>query len=312
MVSTTFKLNTGATIPAIGLGTWQDAKAMEDAVYNAIKHGYRHIDCATVYQTEDAVGNGIRKSGVPRDQLFITTKLWSNAHHPDDVLPACKESLERMKCDYFDLYLMHWPVAYKRGHEMQPKNSDGSPATVDIDYVDTYKAMEKLLDAGLVKAIGISNFAKHEVERVLKEANVVPAVHQLECHPWLQQKSFIDWHKSKGIHCTGYSALGNQNALYKQGSNIPPLIEDPTIKKIAEKHNKTPAQIALAWGVNNGHSVLVKSKTPSRIKENFESDFKLSDEDMKELYSIDKKRRFNDSSKEFGYDFFTDLDGKQH
>ncbi|RAL11527.1 aldo/keto reductase [Aspergillus homomorphus CBS 101889] len=309
-MATKFRLNTGAEIPAVGFGTWQDADAQENAVLEAIKAGYRHIDTARVYGTEKAVGQAIKKSGVPREELFVTTKLWNNKHHPDDVPQALQDSLNDLQLDYIDLFLMHWPVAWKRGDELFPKKND-KPVVENIDYVDTYKAMEKLLSTGKVKAIGVSNFAKVEMERLLKEASVVPAVHQLECHPWLQQPDFDECHKSKGIHITHYSPFGNQNELYSKEGTIGKLIEDPVLVDIGKKYNKSGAQVALAWGVTQGHSVLPKSKTPSRIQANLEGDFKLSDEDMQKIRRIDRKLRFNDSSESFGKNFFSDLDGKK-
>jgi diketogulonate reductase-like aldo/keto reductase len=170
---TYFKLNTGAQMPAVGFGTWQDTDAQEQAVVTALKAGYRHIDTARVYGSEAAVGKGIKKSGVPRDQIFITTKLWNNAHHPDDVERQLDASLKDLGVDYVDLYLMHWPGAFQRGEAMFPKDAEGRMLTDDTDYVDTYKAMEKCLKSGKTKAIGVSNFSKAELERLLKETDVV-------------------------------------------------------------------------------------------------------------------------------------------
>jgi diketogulonate reductase-like aldo/keto reductase len=307
---TTFKLNTGASIPALGFGTWQDADAQEGAVTEALKAGYRHIDTARVYGTEKAVGAAIRKSGIPRKELFITTKLWNNKHHPDDVASALQDSLDDLGLDYVDLYLMHWPVAWKRGTELFPKDASGQPAVERTDYLDTYNAMESLISTGKAKAIGVSNFSRAEIERLISNASVPPAVHQLEGHPWLQQRSFADWHKKNGIHVTHYSPFGNQNEIYSRGGKIGRLIEDPVLEEIGKKYKKSAAQVALAWGVSEGHSLLPKSKTPERIKVNLEGDFKLSDEDVKKIRGIDRKLRFNDSSADFGYQFFTDLDGK--
>ncbi|KAJ5212566.1 uncharacterized protein N7498_004212 [Penicillium cinerascens] len=308
-MSTRFKLNTGAEIPAIGFGTWQDADSQEAAVAEAIKAGYRHIDTARVYLTEKPVGKAIAKCGVPRKDLFITTKLWNNKHHPDDVAGGLQQSLDDLGLEYVDLFLMHWPVAWQRGEELFPKK-DNQFILEDIDIVDTYKAMEKLLKTGKTKAIGVSNFSKPEIERLVKEASVVPAVHQMECHPWLQQEEFTAWHKAKGIHVTHYSPLGNQNALYGDKGGMGKLIEEPLLAKIGEQYGKSAAQVALAWGVTQGHSVLPKSKTPSRIKTNLESDFKLSASDMESIRKINKKIRFNDSSGEFGRDFFEGCEGK--
>ncbi|EEQ33433.1 aldehyde reductase [Microsporum canis CBS 113480] len=306
---TKFKLNTGAEIPAIGFGTWQDEEAQEKAVLAALQAGYRHIDTAAIYGTEAAVGKAIKKSGVPREEIFITSKLWNNKHKPEDVEKAIDASLKNLGIDHLDLFLMHWPVAFAPGDEPFPKDGAGKMKTADIDYVDTYKAMEKLVHAGKTKAIGISNFSKAETERLLQNTTIVPAVHQLELHPWLQQPSFVAYLKAKGIHVTQYSSLGNQNETYQQDGK---LLEAPVLTAIGKKYNKTPPQVALsnlsAWGINEGHSVLVKSKTEERIKANFESDFELEAEDVQLLHEMDRKRRFNNSSEAFNYKFFSDLD----
>jgi len=200
-------------------------------------------------------------------------------------------------------------------------------ATEKIDYVDvctlldpflarqliffqTWKALEeKVLKTGKAKAIGISNFSKAELERVLKEGSIVPAAHQIELHPYLQQKEFVKFHKEKGIVLTAYSPFGNQNDFYEAGKSVPKMIEDPVLVEIGKKYGKSGAQVALAWGATSGHSVIPKSKTPSRIADNEKGIFKLTDEEMEKIATIDKKLRFNQSTKTFGYDFFTDLDG---
>ncbi|KAK2861204.1 hypothetical protein FQN49_004437 [Arthroderma sp. PD_2] len=302
---TKFKLNTGAEIPAIGFGTWQDEDAQEKAVGVALQAGYRHIDTAAIYGTEAAVGKAIKKSGVPREEIFITSKLWNNKHKPEDVEPAIDTTLKNLDTDHVDLYLMHWPLAFEPGDDPFPQDEAGNMKKADIDYVDTYKAMEKLVKAGKTKAIGISNFSKAETERLLEKTSIVPAVHQLELHPWLQQASFIAYLKTKGIHVTQYSPLGNQNETYKQDGK---MLESPVLTAVAKKYNKSAPQVALAWGINEGHSVLVKSKTESRIKTNFRSNYELRAEDLQLVHEMNKNRRFNDMSKTFGYDFFADLD----
>lgn len=175
---TYFKLNTGQKIPAIGFGTWQDADAQAKAVEIALNDGYRHIDTARVYGTEAAVGKGIKDSKVPKEEIFITTKLWNNAHHPDDVEKQLDASLKDLGVDHVDLWLMHWPSSFKRGEDLFPKGEDGKFIKGEGDYVETYKAMEKCLKKGKTKAIGISNFSKAEIERLLKETSVVS---KLQC-----------------------------------------------------------------------------------------------------------------------------------
>jgi alcohol dehydrogenase (NADP+) len=274
------------------------------------------------------VGNAIKKSGVPRNELFITTKLWNNSHHPDDVEAALDASLKDLGTDYVDLYLMHWPSPFARSNELMPKDENGKIKKGDTDYVDTYKAMEKTVKSGKAKAIGISNFSKAEVERLLKETSVVgvllprhclfsndikvPAAHQMECHPYLQQRAFTNFHKEKGIHVTQYSPFGNQNEIYDSGKDLGKLMDDPVLVEIGKKHGKSGAQVALAWGIAQGHSVIPKSKTESRIKSNLEGDFELPAEDLKEIEKIDKKIRFNDPSKNFQWNFYADLEGKKN
>jgi alcohol dehydrogenase (NADP+) len=233
-------------------------------------------------------------------------------HHPDDVEKALDASLKDLGLESVDLYLIHWPSPFARGDESFPKDSDGKTKTGDTDYVDTYKAMEKTMKSGKAKAIGVSNFSKAELERLIKETSVVPAVHQIELHPYLQQSSFTDFHKQQGIHVTHYSPFGNQNEIYDSGKNMGKLMDDPVLVEIGKKHGKTGAHVALAWGISKGHSVIPKSKTESRIKSNLEGDFKLPQEDMAKIEKIDKKLRFNDPSKNFGWNFYSDLDGKKN
>lgn len=171
--------------------------------------------------------------------------------------------------------------------------------------------MEKTLKSGKTKAIGISNFSQAELSRLLNETTIVPAAHQIECHPWLQQPSFTAFHKTKGIHIQQYSPFGNSNPIYTAGQNLGKLIDDPTIVEVGKKYRKNGAQVALAWGIAHGHSVLPKSKTPERIRSNLAGDFRLEAEDLDKLDRIDRKMRFNDPSGNFGWNFYADLDGKE-
>ncbi|KAB2579573.1 putative oxidoreductase [Lasiodiplodia theobromae] len=312
----TVTLNTGHILPSIGLGTFQDPDEQEMSVYTALKCGYRHIDTAHNYGTEEQVGRGIRRSGVPREEIFITTKLWCNAHHPDDVEPALDDSLRDLGVDYVDLYLMHYPCAFKRGSDLMPSRPDGKIIPDSTDFVDTWKAMEKLLDTGKVKAIGVSNFSQLEIERILKEGSVVPAIHQTEMHPYLQQKDFVDWHESKGIKIIQFSPSGNLNAFYrnvewaKDIAKMTRLIDHPVLLEIAKKHEKSPIQIALAWGVVNGRCLIPKSTIEWQIRENLEADsIPLDEEDLSKIAQMDQKARFNDPSDVFGYKLYVGLEG---
>jgi len=291
-------------MPGMGFGTWQDADSQYDAVMEALKAGYRHIDTARIYGTEKAVGQAIKDSGIPRDEIFLTTKLWNHQHDPAEVEKALDESLKDLDTPYVDLYLIHWPSAFVGGSGSFPKK-EGKMQVADIDYLDTWKAMVKLVDTGKTKYVGISNFSKAEIQRLIDNSET-PACHQIECHPYLQQQDFLAWHKSKGIAVVAYSPLGNQNETY--GSEHKKLIDDEVLVRIGKNHNKTGAQAALGWGISMGHAVIPKSKTPARIKENFEGVMKLSPNEMEQVTAIDKKMRFNDPSESFGYKFFSDLD----
>jgi alcohol dehydrogenase (NADP+) len=228
------------------------------------------------------------------------------------VEKALDASLANLGTDYVDAFLMHWPSPFARGDNMFPKDDSNNTKPGDSDFVDTYKAMELCVKSGKAKAIGVSNFSKAELERLLSSTSTVPAIHQIELHPYLQQRDFTQFHKQKGIHVTHYSPFGNQNEIYDAGKGIGKLIDDEVLVEIGKKHNKTGAQVALAWGIAQGHSVIPKSKTESRIKANLEGDFKLPQEDVDRISSIDKKLRFNDPSKSFGWNFYTDLDGKKN
>jgi len=269
--TSTFTLNTGAKIPAIGLGTWQSKpNEVRKAVKVALQRGYRHIDTALAYGNEEEVGQGIRDSGVPREEIWITTKLDNPWHHR--VEDGITSSLKSLGVDYVDLYLMHWPSS--------TDPNDLKKHLPDWNFVKTWQEMQKLPASGRVKNIGVSNFAIRNLEILLNDPSckIVPAVNQVELHPNCPSPKLLDYCKSKGIHCTAYSCLGSTHS---------PLYKDETLLKIAEAKGKTPQQVLLMWGLQRGTSVIPKSVTASRIEKNFELDgWELTPEEFQKLSSL--------------------------
>ncbi|KAL3420269.1 aldo/keto reductase [Phlyctema vagabunda] len=289
MADTKFKLNTGAEIPALGLGTWQSpAGEVEKAVFYALSVGYRHIDAAYVYGNEDEVGAGLKKAfdeGIcKREDVWVTSKVWCSYH--DRTAEALDLSLKKLGLDYIDLYLVHWPAPMnpKGNHELFPKLADGSrdlvPAS-EWSHIDTWKAMEKL-PKSKAKAIGVANYSVKFLEELLPHATTVPAVNQIENHPSLPQQEIVDFCKSKGIHITAYSPLGSTGS---------PMLSAEPVVEIAKKRDITPASVLLSYHIARGSSVLAKSVTESRIKAN-QSLVKLDSADLKVLndYSDDLKK----------------------
>jgi len=283
------KLCNGRSIPTLGLGTWKSKPGeVEKAVAHALKIGYRHIDAAAVYGNEVEVGAGIAVSGVAREEMFITSKLWNNKHHPEDVEPSCRKTLKDLGLDYIDLYLIHWPYAFRRGDVPFPKNDDGSVEyDLDVDYVDTWVAMEKLVHAGIVKSIGLSNFNSEQIERILEKGSVKPVVNQVECHPYLNQAKLITFCANRDIAITAYSPLGSPDRPWATKDDVN-LLDDVNIAAIAERHGKSAAQVVLRWQVQRGLVVIPKSVTAGRIQQNAEIfDFSLTEEEVETINGFD-------------------------
>ncbi|GAA3523631.1 aldo/keto reductase [Amycolatopsis ultiminotia] len=259
------ELNNGVRIPQFGFGVFTiPAADTAAAVRTAVEAGYRHFDTAQAYENEEGVGEGIRQSGVPREEIFVTTKLANDAHGHDNAITALEGSLQRLELDYVDLYLIHWPLP----------NQD--------KYVLTWQGFEELLRAGKTRAIGVSNFEVEQLERLAGESSVVPAVNQIELHPALQQAELRAYHQSRGIATEAWSPLG-------QGE----LLADPLLSELAGKYGKTAAQIVLRWHLQIGNIVFPKSVTPERVRENIAVfDFELADADLAAIGGLEAGRHF--------------------
>jgi 2,5-diketo-D-gluconate reductase A len=258
-------LNNGVSMPQLGFGVWRiSGDETEQVVGQALDVGYRSIDTAAMYGNEDGVGRAVRASGLPREDVFVTSKLWNDSHGYDAALKAFDDSQRRLGFDYVDLYLIHWPV---------PSQDR---------YVETFRALTRLADEGRVRAVGVSNFEPEHLRRVIDEVGVTPAVNQVELHPYLQQAELRAFHAEHGIVTEGWRPLAHGGEL----------LAHPTIAGIADKHRRTPAQVVLRWHLQLGNVVIPKSATPSRIRENFEVlDFGIDDDDMAAMAELDRDGR---------------------
>jgi len=261
----TVELNNGVRIPQLGIGVYKvPDEQVTDTVYAALESGYRSIDTATLYGNERGVGEAIAGSGVPREDLFVTTKLWNDSHGYDAALRAFDASLEQLGTTYVDLYLIHWPV----------------PA--QGRYVETWRALERIAAEGRARAIGVSNFQQEHLDRLLAESDTVPAVNQIELHPQLQQPELRDYHRKKRIITEAWSPIARGGEL----------LETRVVRTLAKKHGKSPAQIVLRWHIEMGHVVIPKSVTPQRIAENVAVfDFELDEQDIAAIATLESGNR---------------------
>lgn len=271
-IADTTTLHNGVKMPWLGLGVWQvsEGNDVENSVKAAIKAGYRSIDTAAIYKNEEGVGKAIKESGVPREELFITTKVWNADQGYETTLAAFEESRKKLGLEYFDLYLIHWPVKGK--------------------YTETWKALEKLYSDGLVRAIGVSNFHVHHLEDILADCKVKPMVNQVEYHPLLTQDELLTFCKKNEIQMEAWSPLMQGN------------LDLPLLHELAQKYGKSPAQIVLRWDLQNGVVTIPKSITESRIIENSNVfDFELSSDDMERISGLNQNKRFGPDPDNFDF-----------
>jgi diketogulonate reductase-like aldo/keto reductase len=285
-------LNNGSgAIPALGFGTLiPDPVATRVATKAALEAGFRQLDASERYRNEKEVGEAIQevfKAGkIKREDVFIATKVWNNNHRPERVKPAFEASLKRLQLDYVDLYLIHTPFAFQPGDDQDPRDANGNVIyDKGVTLLDTWRALERLVDEGKCKAIGLSDVGLGQVQEIFAAGRIKPAVVHVEAHPYLPQWELLDYCKRNGIVLQAFAALGH--------SSDPNVLQDPVITAIAQRVNKTPAQVLLAWAIQRGTALLTTSKTPSRIKENFDVST-LPEEAVREISEGIKLRvRFN-------------------
>lgn len=289
-------------MPAIGLGTWKSREGeVYRAVMEALRIGYRHIDCAAIYGNEAEIGQAFRdamESGiVKREDLWVTSKLWNNAHRRNQVVPALQKTLQDLNLDYLDLYIIHWPVALREGVGF-PSSAEDFLSLDEVPLSETWEGMEQCVDQGLARHIGVSNFSMEKLGNLLTTARIHPEMNQVEMHPYLQQNVLLNYCKKVNVHITAYSPLGSSDRpVHLVRSDDPVLLQDATIASIAEKHSCTPAQVLISWTVTRGTSVIPKSVSPERLRQNLEAaSVELDDDDMAQISELDRHFRYVNGS----------------
>ncbi len=303
-------LANGAMMPAVGLGLWKiDKSETASVIQQAIEIGYRHFDAACDYGNEPEAGNGFRtaiENGTcSREDLWVTSKLWNTYHSPEHVRPACERSLRDLQLDYLDLYLVHFPIAqrfvpfeerYPPEWVFDPSAETPSVETVAVPISDTWAAMEELVNAGLVKNIGICNFGVGLIRDLKAHATIQPSVLQIESHPYLTQEKLLRFCREGDLAVTAFSPLGALSYLeLSMATQADSVLEEPCVKVAAERTGRTPAQVVLRWGVQRGTAIVPKTSRPERLAENLALfDFELTDDEMDAISALNENGRFND------------------
>lgn len=286
------------TVHAIGLGTWKSkGNDVKKAVKDALNAGMRHIDTAAAYGNEKEIGEALTEifaeGKIMREDVFITSKLWNDAHQEGYVIPAIEKSLKNLQLDYLDLYLVHWPVAFKPGVNQPSKPSDYL-SLEEVPLIETWKQMEKIKEDGYARHIGVSNFSKQKLEDLISKAKIKPEMNQIELHPLLQQEDLLEYCKSQEIFVTAYSPLGSGDRSEEmKGEDEPNLLEIKEIKDIAKKQNASVGQVLISWHTQRGCAAIPKSTSKEHIQENFKAArIELSKEDMRKINLLDRHYRF--------------------
>lgn len=289
-------------IASLGLGTWKMNDGVGyDAVKEAIQMGYRHIDCAWVYLNEADIGRAIsdciKEGVVKRDEMWITSKLWNDKHHPDHIVEAVKGTLNDLQLEYLDLYLIHWPVAHQYG-VARPETAEQFVPLAEIPLTDTWKGIVQLREQGLVREVGVSNFSPSKIENLIDTTGICPSFNQVECHPYLQQQELLEFCQSRNILLTAYSPLGSgdrPDGLKSKGA--PNLFQDEVLNSIAQKHDISIGQVMLAWSVNRGTIPIPKAASQDHLKQNLAAaDIVLDESDMGSIAKLEKGFRFVDGT----------------